>query len=203
MVLPPARCFRAELDLEEIIALFLVAHIRNVCFTGTHTVLSWLAGPWAADLNSAPLPCSGCAITCASLGSYTSCLWCCLGHPQPPPALGARVYCGCKPGPTRVALHPGRMVEKPERQPYVRWTTCYDFEEMGNMDLSPYKTKRPNLLQNKQDRLQPKKTQNPLPKQKTHRKNNVRKKNFHKKIAKKKAKPLAKKAGKKKKPCKK
>ena len=21
---------------------------------------------------------------CASLGSYTSCLWCCLGHPQPP-----------------------------------------------------------------------------------------------------------------------
>ena len=30
-----------------------------------------------------------------------------------------------------MALHPSRMVEVPERQPYVRWTTTYyDFEEM-------------------------------------------------------------------------
>ena len=39
-----------------------------------------------------------------------------------------------------MALNPGRMVEVPERQPYVRWTTTYyDFEEMRNMDLSPHK----------------------------------------------------------------
>ena len=36
-----------------------------------------------------------------------------------------------------MALHPGRMVEVPERQPYVRWTTAYYVsEEMRNMDLS-------------------------------------------------------------------
>ena len=61
---------------------------------------------------------------------------------RPPTASspkGARVYCGCQPGPTRVALHPGRMVEVPERQPYVRWTTTYYvFEEMRYVDLSPH-----------------------------------------------------------------
>ena len=64
--------------------------------------------------------------------------------PTASPENWARVYCGCKPGPTRVALHPGRMVEVPERQPYVRWTTTYyDFEEMRNMDLSPHTPPRP------------------------------------------------------------
>ena len=53
-------------------------------------------------------------------------------HPQPPQLNWARVYCGCQPGPTRVALHPGRVVKEPERQPYVHWTTCYDFEVMRN-----------------------------------------------------------------------
>ena len=33
----------------------------------------------------------------------------------------ARVYCGYRPGPTRVALHPGRMVEVPERQLLRAW----------------------------------------------------------------------------------
>ena len=61
-----------------------------------------------------------------------------VGHPQPPQSNWARVYCGCKPGPTRVALHPGRMMEKPERQPYIHWTTCYDFEEMRNIELCSY-----------------------------------------------------------------
>ena len=28
--------------------------------------------------------------------------------------------------PTRVAVHPNRTVEIPERKPHVRWTTCYD-----------------------------------------------------------------------------
>ena len=38
-----------------------------------------------------------------------------------------------------MALHPGRMVEVPERQLYVRWMTTYhDFEEMRNMDFSPH-----------------------------------------------------------------
>ena len=66
---------------------------------------------------------------------------------RPPTASspkGARVYCGCQPGPTRVALHSGRTVEVPERQPYVRWTTTYYvFEEMRNMDLSPHTPPRP------------------------------------------------------------
>ena len=34
-----------------------------------------------------------------------------------------------------MALHPGRMVEEPERQPYVHWTTCYDFEETWIIDV--------------------------------------------------------------------
>ena len=33
----------------------------------------------------------------------------------------ARVYCGYRPGPTRVALHPGKMVEVPERQLLRAW----------------------------------------------------------------------------------
>ena len=48
---------------------------------------------------------------------------------RPPTASAAhwaRVYCGCQPGPTRVTLHPNKMVEIPERKPYIRWTTYYD-----------------------------------------------------------------------------
>ena len=66
-----------------------------------------------------------------------------VGHPQLPQSYWARVYCGCKPGPTRVALHPGRMMEKPERQPYIYWTTCYDFEETRNIELCSYTPPRP------------------------------------------------------------
>ena len=54
---------------------------------------------------------------------------------RPPTAScpkSARVYCGCQPGPTRVALHPGRMVGTSERQPYVHWTTCCDYR--GDVD---------------------------------------------------------------------
>ena len=69
-----------------------------------------------------------------------------VGHPQPPQSYWARVYCGCQPGPTRVALHPGRMMEKPERQPYIHWTTCYDFEEMKNIELCSYTPPRPVRL---------------------------------------------------------
>ena len=49
--------------------------------------------------------------------------------------------CACEPGPTRVALHPCRMVEEPERQPYVRWTTCYDFEETWIIDVYSCRTR--------------------------------------------------------------
>ena len=65
------------------------------------------------------------------------------GHPQPPQLNWARVYCGCQPGPTRVALHPGRVVKEPERQPYIHWTTCFDFEEIRNMELCSYTPPRP------------------------------------------------------------
>ena len=34
-----------------------------------------------------------------------------------------------------MALHPSRMVEEPERQPHVRWTTCHDFEETWIIDV--------------------------------------------------------------------
>ena len=61
-----------------------------------------------------------------------------LRPPTASPENWARVYCGCKPGPIRVALHPGRRVEVPERQLDVRWTTTYyDFEEMRNVDFIP------------------------------------------------------------------
>ena len=38
-----------------------------------------------------------------------------------------------------MALHPGRMMEKPERQPYIHWTTFYDFEETRNIELCSYR----------------------------------------------------------------
>ena len=40
-----------------------------------------------------------------------------------------------------MALHPGRMVEEAERQPYVHWTTCYDFEETWIIDVYSCKKK--------------------------------------------------------------
>ena len=42
-----------------------------------------------------------------------------------------------------MALHPGRMMEKPERQPYIHWTTFYDFEETRNIELCSYTPPRP------------------------------------------------------------
>ena len=58
-----------------------------------------------------------------------------LGPPTASLACQAQVYCGCKPEPTRVAFHPGRMVEEPERQPCLRWTTTHDFEETCIIDV--------------------------------------------------------------------
>ena len=59
-----------------------------------------------------------------------------LGLHRPPTAspveLGTGVTVGVNRGPTRVALHPGRMMEEPERQPYIHWTTCYDYR--GDVD---------------------------------------------------------------------
>ena len=34
-------------------------------------------------------------------------------------------------------------MEKPERQPYIHWTTFYDFEETKNMELCSYTPPRP------------------------------------------------------------
>ena len=55
-----------------------------------------------------------------------------IGHPQPLQLNWARVYCGCQTGQTHVAVHPGRVVKEPERQPYIHWTTCYDYR--GDVD---------------------------------------------------------------------
>ena len=30
-----------------------------------------------------------------------------------------------------MALQPSKMMEEPERQPYIHWTTCYDYCEGG------------------------------------------------------------------------
>ena len=50
---------------------------------------------------------------------------------RPPHSLLTEVSTGVLWGvnwdPTRVALHPGRVVKEPERQPYIHWTTCYDY----------------------------------------------------------------------------
>ena len=101
-------------------------------------MLYWLAGSGVVVLNS-------CSATMCELRVF---LWCiglldCIGHPQPHQLNWARVYCGCQPGHTRVALHPGKMMEEPERQPHVHWTTCYDYR--GDVDyrrvfLHPYST---------------------------------------------------------------
>ena len=99
----------------------------------TASELCWLAGSGVVVLNFCSATMYGLRIYLWSIGlvRYT-------GHPQPPQSYWARVYCGCQPGPTRVALHPGRMMEKPERQPYIHWTTCYDFEETRNIELCSY-----------------------------------------------------------------
>ena len=36
-----------------------------------------------------------------------------------------------------------RVVKEPERQPYIHWTTCYDFEEMRVIELCSYTPSRP------------------------------------------------------------
>ena len=70
--------------------------------------------------------------------------WSYLGQSTAFPANWAQVYCGCQPGLTRLALHPGRMVEVPERQPYVHWTSTYNvFEEMWNMWMYSCTSPRP------------------------------------------------------------
>ena len=110
--------------------------------------------------NSAPLPCGSCAPSSSSLGSCTSlgsvlvlalrvrlrCVphlsvlcsgsWSCLGHPQPPQLNWARVYCGCKPGPTPVLPMP-RQYGIGRRAPALRTlATSYDFEETWIIDVS-------------------------------------------------------------------
>ena len=104
----------------------------------TVSELSWLAGSGVV-LNF-------CSTTMCRLRTL---LWLIglaryIGHPQPPQSCWARVYCGCQPGPTRVALHPGRMLEKPEHQPYTHWTTFYDFEETRNVELCSCKKTKIN-----------------------------------------------------------
>ena len=99
----------------------------------TVSELNWLAGSGVVVLNFCSATMYGLRTFLWSIGLVNY-----VGHPQPPQSYWARVYCGCKPGPTRVALHPGRMMEKPERQPYIHWTTCYDFEEMRNIELCSY-----------------------------------------------------------------
>ena len=34
-------------------------------------------------------------------------------------------------------------MEKPERQPYIHWTTFYDFEKTRNIELCSYTPPRP------------------------------------------------------------
>ena len=62
-------------------------------------------------------------------------LWCIgrVGHPQPPPVeLGTGVLW------VSTGTHPCRVVKEPKRQPYTHWTTCYDFDEMRNIELCSY-----------------------------------------------------------------
>ena len=110
--------------------------------------------------NSAPLPCGSCALPSSSLGScislgsvlvlaFHTCLccvphlsvlcsgsWSCLGHPQPP----WRTRHGCTVGvnwdPPVCSRCPSSMASVAERQPYVRWTTAYDFKETWIIDVS-------------------------------------------------------------------
>ena len=107
------------------------------CVNGS-TELSWLAGSGVVVLNSCSATMYGLRVLLWFIGLLDY-----IGHPQPPQLNWARVYCGCQPGPTGVALHPGRMMEKPERQPYVHWTTCYDFEETWIIDVSSCTPPRP------------------------------------------------------------
>ena len=123
--------------------------------------------------NSAPLPCGSCAPSFVSLGSCTSlgsvlvlvvrvrlrCVphlsvlcsgsWSCLGHPQPP----WRTRHGCTVGvhrdPPVCSRCPGSMASVAERQPYVRWTTTYDFKETWFIDVSSCKKLQKKTLTKK------------------------------------------------------
>ena len=110
--------------------------------------------------NSAPLPCGSCAPSFVSLGSCTSlgsvlvlvlrvrlrCVphlsvlcsssWSCLGHPQPPWRTRHGCTVGVNRDPPVCSRCPGSMASVAERQPYVRWTTTYDFKETWIIDVS-------------------------------------------------------------------
>ena len=88
-----------------------------------HDLCQWfhwaeLAGSGVVVLNSCSATMYGLRVLLRFIGLIRY-----IGHPQPPQLYWAR----CQPGPTRVALHPGRMMEKPERQPYIHWTTYYEY----------------------------------------------------------------------------
>ena len=74
-----------------------------------------------------------------------------------------------------MALHPGRMVEEPERQPYIRWTTCYDFEETWIIDV--YRVKKWKTKEKKRRKKGKRKKRKKRKKGKIKRKKGKKKKN--------------------------
>ena len=114
----------------------------------------------ALPCTDAPLPCGNCAPSFVSLGSCTSlgsvlvlvlrvrlrCVphlsvlcsgsWSCLGHPQPPWRTRHGCTVGVNRDPPVCSRCPGSMASVAERQPYVRWTTTYDFKETWFIDVS-------------------------------------------------------------------
>ena len=118
----------------------------------------------------APLPCGNCAPSFVLLGSCTSlgscsrtCVTCSsalcstlvcavfrlvelLGPPTASLAYQARVYCGCKPGPTRVLPMP-RQYGIGRRAPALRTlATSYDFKETWFIDVSSCTPPRPSRV---------------------------------------------------------
>ena len=120
-VFPLSRCFRTELDIGEIIASLRIAHIRNVCTLHQHT----LCYAPRDRTTRAPLPCADTSVS----GILLFCL-CVIGlvelvrPPTASPANWARVYCGCKPGPTRVLPMP-RQYGIGRRAPALRTLDDY------------------------------------------------------------------------------
>ena len=143
----------------------------ELCFILRWTNTAPLPCCGCASMCGRSAPCGNCAPSFVSLGSFLhiiglcsrTCVTCSsarcstvvcavfrlvelLGPPTASLAYQARVYCGCKPGPTRVLPMP-RQYGIGRRAPALRTLgTSYDFKETWFIDVSSCTPPRPGRV---------------------------------------------------------
>ena len=151
-------------NLQDLIFAIHLVLDDELCFILRWTNTAPLPCCGCASMCGRSVPCGNCAPSFLSLGSCTSlgscsrtCVTCSsalcstlvcavfrlvelLGPPTASLAYQARVYCGCKPGPTRVLPMP-RQYGIGRRAPALRTlATSYDFKETWFIDVSSCNT---------------------------------------------------------------